>query len=83
MLCFGIVGVAAGFGGVSGINNDDNSVTEDPVLCIGATCLYSVVDRLSPEIRQQVLKLFLSAGGDGAAGDWEPERGGVPTCGVP
>ncbi|KAK3261716.1 hypothetical protein CYMTET_29393 [Cymbomonas tetramitiformis] len=31
LLCFGIAGVAAGFGGV-GISNVDNSVTEDPVL---------------------------------------------------
>ncbi|KAK3279516.1 hypothetical protein CYMTET_12611 [Cymbomonas tetramitiformis] len=52
LLCFGIAGVAAGFGGMS-ISNDDNSVTEDLVMCIGT--IYSGVDQLSPETRQQVV----------------------------
>ncbi|KAK3288369.1 hypothetical protein CYMTET_4155 [Cymbomonas tetramitiformis] len=60
-------GRSAGFGGMS-INNDGNFVTEDPVMCIaGGTCIYSGVDSLSPETRQQVLQLFAAAGGAGAA----------------
>ncbi|KAK3268101.1 hypothetical protein CYMTET_23372 [Cymbomonas tetramitiformis] len=40
LLAFGIAGVTAGFGDI-GINNiDNNPVTEDPVLCIGAACIY-------------------------------------------
>ncbi|KAK3266571.1 hypothetical protein CYMTET_24814 [Cymbomonas tetramitiformis] len=73
LLAFGIAGVAAGFGGI-GINNvDNNPVTEDPVMCIGAACIYSGVEQLSPETRQLVLQLFAEAGGGAAAppgGDW-------------
>ncbi|KAK3285849.1 hypothetical protein CYMTET_6560 [Cymbomonas tetramitiformis] len=58
---FGIAGVTAGLGDVIDMDNG-NSVTEDPGVCIGATCLYSGVDSLSPEIRQQVLQLFAAAG---------------------
>ncbi|KAK3281280.1 hypothetical protein CYMTET_10920 [Cymbomonas tetramitiformis] len=66
-LCFGIAGVAAGFGGIGMHNDDYNPVTEDPVMCIGAACINSGVDRLSPETRQLVLQLFAAAGGDGVA----------------
>ncbi|KAK3272433.1 hypothetical protein CYMTET_19272 [Cymbomonas tetramitiformis] len=57
--------ISAGYGSMN-INNDDNSVTQDPVMCIGATCIYSGVDTLSLEIRLQVIRPFVVAGGDGA-----------------
>ncbi|KAK3286935.1 hypothetical protein CYMTET_5527 [Cymbomonas tetramitiformis] len=87
VLCFGIAGVAACFGDI-GINNiDNNPVAEDPVMCIGATCIYSRVGQLPPETRQLVLQLFAEAGGGAAAaapGDnWDLEHGGVTTYDVP
>ncbi|KAK3287015.1 hypothetical protein CYMTET_5453 [Cymbomonas tetramitiformis] len=82
-LVFGIAGVTAGLSDAIRMDNG-NSVTEDPVMCIGATCLYSGVDSLSPEIRQQVLQLFATAGTVTVAaavaspgGDWISEHGGV------
>ncbi|KAK3277400.1 hypothetical protein CYMTET_14594 [Cymbomonas tetramitiformis] len=97
LVCFGIAGVAPGFVGGMKMNNEDNSVTEDPVMCIGATCICSGVDHLSPESRQQVRAaavccscVFAAAdrGGGGTTavtpnGDSDPEHGGVLTWGVP
>ncbi|KAK3285679.1 hypothetical protein CYMTET_6728 [Cymbomonas tetramitiformis] len=86
LLCFGIAGAAAGLGDM-GTGNDGISVTEDPVMCKGALCIYSGVDKLSPEARQQVLRLFAAAGGGMAAaaagGDSASEHGGVATWDVP
>ncbi|KAK3275916.1 hypothetical protein CYMTET_15985 [Cymbomonas tetramitiformis] len=88
MLCFGIAGAATGFGGIVMNNDGNNSVTEDPVMCIGQPASYSGVDQLSPEKRQMALQVFAAAGGDGAAaaapgGDWDPEHGGLTTYEVP
>ncbi|KAK3252876.1 hypothetical protein CYMTET_37837 [Cymbomonas tetramitiformis] len=86
LLCFCIARAAAGFGDV-GTSTDGISVTEDPVMCKGALCIYSGVDNLSPEARQQVLQLFAAAGGGMAAaapgGESASEHGGVATWVVP
>ncbi|KAK3287732.1 hypothetical protein CYMTET_4771 [Cymbomonas tetramitiformis] len=86
LLCFGIAGAAAGLGDMS-TSIDGISITEDPVMCKGALCIYSGLDKLSPEARQQVLQLF-AAGGVGMAaaasgGDLASEHGGVTTWDVP
>ncbi|KAK3257608.1 hypothetical protein CYMTET_33314 [Cymbomonas tetramitiformis] len=76
LLCFGIAGVTAGLGDVFD-TNDGNSVTEVPVMCIGAACIYSGVDQFSPETRQLVLQLFAKAGGGtaAAASGYSPKTG--------
>ncbi|KAK3268942.1 hypothetical protein CYMTET_22583 [Cymbomonas tetramitiformis] len=94
LICFGIVGAAAGYGGAEIDNNVDtiNSITtESPVMCVGQLCLHPGFNTLSPVVQErlmQVLGSALAAGPhQGFGHDGMPAGasgyGGVTTTGDP
>ncbi|KAK3264139.1 hypothetical protein CYMTET_27099 [Cymbomonas tetramitiformis] len=68
LCCFGIVGSAAGYGGVMIDNNINSNTTEPLVMCIGQLCLHPGFYSLSTVVQEQLIQVIGSAVAAGSQG---------------